>query len=164
MNGFSFFKDRVEAGRKLAGFFDHINGKNAVVYALPRGGVVVGTEIAKAIGAPLDLIITRKIGHPFNPEYAIGAITENGHSVFNKEEVLGVDEQSKIIIAVPVTPKDTADELRKMRAEVLAIISDKDFLGAIGAYYRDFTPVEDQDVIRIMKEAAGYGYIPVSPV
>lgn len=208
----SFFKDRVEAGKKLAGFFDHISGRNAVVYALPRGGVVVGAEIAKALYVPLDLVVTRKIGHPLNPEYAIGAIAENGHSVFNKEEVSGIDgqylkEESKkqteeakrrrevylkgrppiscqgktailvddgiatgltmkaalkeiqthykpvrIIIAVPVAPKDTVDELEKMGAQVLSIITAKDFLGAIGAYYENFSPVEDQDVIRIMQE------------
>lgn len=198
MNG--NFKDRVEAGRKLAGFFDHINGKNAVVYALPRGGVVVGTEIAKAIHAPLDLIITRKIGHPYNPEYAIGAITEKQtqEARRRREVYLGkkppisskgkiavlVDDgiatgltmkaalkelqmhlhPAKIIIAVPVAPKDTVDELEKMGVEVLSIITTKEFLGAIGAYYQDFAPVEDQDVIRIMKEAAEYDHIPVPPV
>lgn len=219
-----YFKDRVEAGKKLAEFFDHINGKNAVVYALPRGGVVVGAEIAKAIRAPLDLIITRKICHPFNPEYAVGAIAENGQSVFNPKEILGLDEKylkeeaekqtqeakrrrevylgkklpvsskdktailvddgiatgltmkaalkelqehynpAKIIVAVPVAPKDTVDELENKGVEVLSIITEKDFLGAIGAYYQDFSPVEDQDVIRIMKEAEGYGYIPIPPV
>lgn len=88
-----FFKDRTSAGKYLARFFNHLSGKDTVVYALPRGGVIVGAEIAKALHAPLDLIITRKIGHPNQPEYAIGAVAEDGHAVFNKDEILKIDEQ-----------------------------------------------------------------------
>lgn len=85
------FKDRVEAGKHLAAALKKYKGSNAVVYALPRGGVVVGAEVAKRLGLELDLIIPRKIGHPQIPEYAIGAVAENGHSVLNKEEIQRVD-------------------------------------------------------------------------
>ena len=87
------FRDRVEAGKKLAKLLKKYGGREVVVYALPRGGVVVGAEVAKALKAPLDLIITRKIRHPYSPEYAIGAVAENGHSILNKDEVLGIDEE-----------------------------------------------------------------------
>lgn len=72
------FKNRSHAGRDLARALMQYDGPDTVVYALPRGGVVVAAEVAKALGAPLDLVITRKIGHPRNPEYAVCAITEDG--------------------------------------------------------------------------------------
>lgn len=87
------FKDRADAGKKLAQLLERFRGEDVVVYALPRGGVITGVEIAKAIHAPLDLIITRKIGHPYSPEYAIGAIAENGHAVLNQQEVAGIDQE-----------------------------------------------------------------------
>jgi putative phosphoribosyl transferase len=72
------FADRVEAGRRLAQALKDLVDKDAVVLAIPRGGVVVGYEVAKALGLPLDVIIPRKIGAPGNPELAIGAMTEDG--------------------------------------------------------------------------------------
>lgn len=78
------FKDRTDAGRRLAKLLEPFRNSDVVVYALPRGGVVIGAEIAKVLKAPLDLIITRKIGHPHQSEYAIGAVAENGHTVFNE--------------------------------------------------------------------------------
>ncbi len=87
------FQDRIEAGRKLAASLDKYRGTEAVVYALPRGGVVVGAEVAKYLKAPLDLIIARKIGHPLSPEYAIGAVTETGEPVWNKAETRSSSKQ-----------------------------------------------------------------------
>ena len=73
------FKDRKEAGRKLTEkLAKYTNEKDIIVLALPRGGVAIGAEIAKKIGASLDVIITRKIRFPGEPEFAIGAIAENG--------------------------------------------------------------------------------------
>lgn len=70
------FVDRVEAGQRVA---EQLKGCDAtLVVALPRGGVVVGYEIATALSLPLEVICPRKIGAPHNPEYAIGAITESG--------------------------------------------------------------------------------------
>jgi predicted phosphoribosyltransferase len=63
------------------------------VYALPRGGVPLGVEVAKALHMPLDLIIPRKIGHPSNPEYAICAVGESGALVCNEAEVSRVDQE-----------------------------------------------------------------------
>ncbi len=65
------FQDRQEAGQRLAEALQKYRGKDAIVYALPRGGVVLGYEVAKALDLPLELAIARKIGHPTNPEYAV---------------------------------------------------------------------------------------------
>lgn len=80
------FEDREEAGRQLAKRLEQYRGKNAVVLALPRGGVVVGYEIAKALKLPLDIVVTGKIGHPENPEYAICAVDEKGMLLCNEAE------------------------------------------------------------------------------
>lgn len=88
------FKDRSDAGRQLAEKLKDYKGKKkTVVIALPRGGVVLGYEIAKVLNLPLDIVVPRKIGHPHNPEYAIGAITESGEGIFNKQEKKQVDPQ-----------------------------------------------------------------------
>ncbi len=87
------FKNRAEAGKKLAHALQDYQDKDGIVYPLPRGGIPVGVEIAQAIHMPLDLIIPRKIGHPFNPEYAICAVGENGDLVCNEWEVAQVDQR-----------------------------------------------------------------------
>jgi putative phosphoribosyl transferase len=68
------FRDRTEAGRRLAARLAPLAGERPVVLALPRGGVPVGFEIARALGAPLDVVVVRKIGAPWQPELALGAI------------------------------------------------------------------------------------------
>ena len=83
---FYMFRDRQEAGRILAEELFQYKDRDVIVYALPRGGVVLGYEIAKFLQAPLDLVITRKIGHPANPEYAICAVTEKGEIFCNEKE------------------------------------------------------------------------------
>lgn len=86
------FKNREEAGEKLAILIEKFEGKDVVVYALPRGGVVIGAEIAHALNAPLDLIITRKIGHPNQQEYAVGAVAENGQAIFDDTAISDIDK------------------------------------------------------------------------
>lgn len=76
-------RDRHDAGEKLAQALAAYRGiPECIVIALPRGGVVVGYEVANALKLPLDIVCPRKIGAPFNPEFAIGAITETGEGVF----------------------------------------------------------------------------------
>ncbi|MBD0272423.1 MAG: phosphoribosyltransferase [Acetobacteraceae bacterium] len=70
------FRDRAEAGRRLAERLSHLKGAEPVVFALPRGGVPVALPIAEALGAPLDLLLVRKIGAPWQPELALGAVVE----------------------------------------------------------------------------------------
>lgn len=86
------FKNRVEAGKQLAQALMKFQHKEGVIYALPRGGVPLGIELAKTLQMPLDLIIPRKVGHPFNPEYAIAAVGERGGLVCNEAEVERVDQ------------------------------------------------------------------------
>src|SRR5258708_26369234 len=83
----TLFKDRVHAGRDLATQLGRYRGAATLVLGLPRGGVVVAAEVAKALGAELDAIITRKIGATGNPEYAIGAVAEGGEVVLNDREI-----------------------------------------------------------------------------
>lgn len=87
------FRDRVEAGRKLAALLVKYKNQGAVVYALPRGGVLVAKEIARELDCPLDLVIIRKIGHPGNPEYALGAVTEDGQLVVDEKDLGMVDPE-----------------------------------------------------------------------
>ena len=70
------FADRSDAGRRLALRLAHLENRAPVVLALPRGGVAVGFEIARALAAPLDIVLVRKIGVPWQPELALGAVTD----------------------------------------------------------------------------------------
>jgi putative phosphoribosyl transferase len=70
------FQDRADAGRQLASQLLHLKDRRPVVLALPRGGVPVGFEIAKALAAPLDLVLVRKIGAPWQPELAVAAVVD----------------------------------------------------------------------------------------
>jgi putative phosphoribosyl transferase len=81
------FNDRVDAGRQLASRMDFLRGQDVVVLGLPRGGVPVAFEVAKALGAPLDVLVVRKLGVPFHPELAFGAIGEDGVRVINHSVV-----------------------------------------------------------------------------
>jgi putative phosphoribosyl transferase len=72
------FVDRTDAGRHLAQRLRHLRGADVVVLGLPRGGVPVAFEVAEELRAPLDVIVVRKLGSPFQPEYGFGAIGEGG--------------------------------------------------------------------------------------
>jgi predicted phosphoribosyltransferase len=85
------FSDRRDAGLRLAKALARYDSEDAVIYALPRGGVVVAEEVAKQLELPLALVIPRKIGHPENEEYAVCAVTEKGELVCNEEESTKLD-------------------------------------------------------------------------
>jgi len=87
------FQDRADAGVRLAEALKRYRGHEVIVYALPRGGVVLGVEVAKSLRAPLELIVVRKIGHPDNPEYAIAAVADDGHIERNTFEFEAVDRK-----------------------------------------------------------------------
>jgi len=206
-----YFKDRVEAGNllgeKLADLKDE---KNVIVLAIPRGGVIIADQVAAELNITLGLIVVRKIGHPLNPEFAMGAVTDNGHLVGTVGDLQGVDAKwlkeeidrqineakrrkelylnnkildvlgktviliddgiatgmsmlaaikevqdrkaSKIIVAVPVAAKDTAEKISSYVDEFRSVEIPEYFLGAIGAYYDNFPQVTDQEVIEIMKK------------
>ncbi|KIQ64651.1 phosphoribosyl transferase [Kitasatospora griseola] len=100
-----YFVDRVEAGRRLAARLKPLAGGDVVVLGLPRGGVPVAAEVAKALDAPLDVIVVRKLGVPFQPELGMGAIGEGGVRVVNEavmrstrttgEELAQVEERER---------------------------------------------------------------------
>ena len=79
------FADRNNAGRRLAARLGHLRGEPVVVLGLPRGGVPVASQVAQALGAPLDVIVVRKLGVPFQPELGMGAVGEDGARVLNPE-------------------------------------------------------------------------------
>jgi putative phosphoribosyl transferase len=79
------FADRTDAGRRLAVRLEHLRGESMVVLGLPRGGVLVALEVAQALGAPLDVIVVRKLGVPFQPELGMGAVGEDGVCVINRD-------------------------------------------------------------------------------
>lgn len=205
------FADREDAGERLASALHEYKGKECVVYAIPRGGVILGSVAAKALDCPLDLVITRKIGHPSNPEYAIAVVAEDGHEVFNEAEIrsvdpnwLGVEKQkqrdearrrrlayignnirpsvegkiaividdgiatgmsllaalkevrelhpARLVAAIPVMPAEFLDELKTACDEVVCLNVDEYYQGSVGAYYGSFSQVEDEEVVRLMKQ------------
>ena len=81
------FRDRREAGRELGAALKSLGLEHPVVLGLPRGGVPVAYEVARALDAPLDVVVSRKIGAPGNPEFAIGAVAEDGVTVLNRATV-----------------------------------------------------------------------------
>lgn len=97
------FENRQAAGKLLGNILKAYKGQeDTLVLGLPRGGVVVAAEVAKVLECPLDVITARKIGHPINPEFAVGAITEDAELIFDREssQFLDLDYESiKPIIA-----------------------------------------------------------------
>lgn len=89
------FSDRADAGRRLAEALGHLRGRDCVVAALVRGGVPVAAEVAEALAAPLEVLVVRKVGAPANPEFGIGAVSEDGQVVANPRAVAltGVSEE-----------------------------------------------------------------------
>lgn len=207
----TLFRNREDGGRALARALAKFRGADAVVYGLPRGGVVTAKIVADELGAPLDLVITRKLGHPDQPEYAVGAITEDGEAVLNERVVaelpaawlerekaaqlkearrrravyLGgksplpvrgktailVDDgiatgytvkaaarairrmgPARLVIAAPVAPEGIEERLAGFADEVVVPCTPADFF-AIGQFYAQFFPVDDAEVIALMKEA-----------
>lgn len=102
------FTDRADAGRQLAERLQDLRGEPIVVLGLPRGGVPVAAEVASALGAPLDVIVVRKLGVPFQPELGLGAVGEDGVRVLNRA----------VIWDAGVSEPDLAEVEARERAEV----------------------------------------------
>jgi putative phosphoribosyl transferase len=109
------FRDRQDAGRKLGVSLQALQLKDPIVLALPRGGVPVAAEIAKALDAPMDLIIVRKVGAPGNPELAVAAIVDGDPPdvVLNREivEAYALDDSALRVLIAQEWP-----ELERRRA------------------------------------------------
>ncbi|WP_007026899.1 phosphoribosyltransferase family protein, partial [Saccharomonospora iraqiensis] len=102
------FTDRAEAGRRLAAELDRYRGEDVVVLGLPRGGGPVAHEVARSLGAALDVVVVRKLGVPFQPEFAMGAVGEGGARVLDADTVRLAD----------VTPAELEGVEARERAEV----------------------------------------------
>jgi len=104
------FRDRKDAGEQLAAKLIHLKDHDPVVLALPRGGVAVAFEIARALGAPLDIVLVRKIGVPWQPELALGAVTDGA-----APEVF-IDRDMERALAIP--PDYVREETARQLAEL----------------------------------------------
>jgi putative phosphoribosyl transferase len=126
------FRDRVDAGRQLAMQITLLNPHNPLVLALPRGGVPIAIEIAKALRAPLDLLLVRKIGLPWQPELAVGAVMDGAmpHTVTNEN----VARHAHI---------DEADIARMARVQLEEI----EHRRHLWLSHREHVPIQGRDVI-----------------
>lgn len=110
------FRDRQDAGRQLAERIAVFNLRSPLVLALPRGGVPIATEIAEALNAPLDLLLVRKIGVPWQPELALGAVVDGGapHTIINENVARAAHVSETDIAAIAKTQLQEIEHRRNM--------------------------------------------------
>ncbi len=212
MDGSAIFHNRFDAGERLSRRLQsYRNDLNTLILALPRGGVPVAYSIAQALHLPLDILVVRKLGAPFQEELALGAVA-SGDVIFFNENLLansGVSEAElnriitaektelarrekkyrqdrpfpeiqqkniilvddgiatgatmhaamialrklsvkKIIMAVPVAPRETLAHFSKLADEVVCLHSADVFYG-VGAFYEDFSQTTDEEVITLLR-------------
>jgi predicted phosphoribosyltransferase len=208
------YRNRSDAGKRLALELAGYRSENPLILALPRGGLAVAAEIAQAFDAPLDLILVRKLGVPMQPELAMGAIIDGAEPyVVRNEDVLAlltISEEEfgqickrelaeierrralylkdrpraelkdrvvivvddgvatgattraalqavrkhsprKLVLAVPVAPTSTLEELSGEADDIVCLQSHEPFY-AIGLYYSDFHQVSDKEVIDVLSK------------
>ncbi|MHB8492117.1 MAG: phosphoribosyltransferase, partial [Solirubrobacteraceae bacterium] len=94
------FADRHDAGRQLAGLLERFRDERPVVLGIPRGGVPVAAEVARALSAPLDVAMVCKVAAPGHPEYAVGAVAEGGVTILDEDamQALGIDTKGRAAI------------------------------------------------------------------
>jgi putative phosphoribosyl transferase len=218
------FRDRDDAGRLLADLVRRadLGPAPVVVLALPRGGVPVAFRVAQALNAPLDVLVVRKLGVPFQPELAMGAIGEDGVRVENSQvihsiglgaaDVAAVEARERVelerrahqyrdghprlslegssavivddgiatgstvraacqvarrqgaervVVAVPVASRLAVDELKEVCDDLLTVAVPEPFF-AVGEWYRDFSQTTDDDVVELLRNAAGRNVGPAS--
>jgi putative phosphoribosyl transferase len=212
------FQNRIQAGQELAEKLkNYADNPNVIVLALPRGGIPIGYEIAKKLNAPLDAFLVRKLGVPWHPELAMGAIAIGGIRVLNedvtrtlnitpevieqvsqqenlelqrrnqlyrhgnahpdlsKRIVILVDDglatgatmraaveaikqakPQRIIVAVPVAPRETYEEFKKWVDEIVCLETPEVFY-SISQWYEQFPQTSDEEVIELLAEAKNFG-------
>ena len=134
------FEDRVDAGERLAMRLDHLRGGDIAVLGLPRGGVPVAAEIAERLALPLDVIVVRKLGVPWQPEVAMGAIGEDGSRILDRDliERLGiarsqidaVERSERTALAARATPLRAGRDLIDLRGKTALVVDDGVATGA----------------------------------
>ncbi|MBL7159907.1 phosphoribosyltransferase [Candidatus Microgenomates bacterium] len=217
------FQNRSHAGQLLGEKLEHFKGEDVIVLAIPRGGVVVGAEIAKVLDCPLDIIVTKKIGAPGNPELAVGAMGSGGEVIWDENllsrlslsksdltsqiknaklkmqsyvgikaeharlkhrhsskfkvkeknlknktviltddgiatgatvevaiKVIKAQKPKKLIVAMPVAPPETVKKLKPLVDEFICLATPAIFW-AVGQFYQEFEQVEDEEVIKILR-------------
>ncbi len=208
------FADRHEAGRRLAQRLVALKPQHPVVLALPRGGVPVGFEVARALGAPLEILAVRKLGAPRNPELGVGALAEGGGGVLDRRAagMLGMTQAMldatlareqeelqrrveryragrpaisvrdrtavivddglatglsglaavralrkrgarRVVVAVPVGSAPAVSRLAEEADRVVCLTVPEELRG-VGAWYRDFAPVSDDEVVALLAQAS----------
>ena len=206
------FRDRSDAGQRLAAALLKYRGQPVTILALPRGGVPVAAKVAEVLGAPLDLILVRKLGVPFQPELAMGAVVDGSTPVVVRNEdvisLTGISDEEfravrdrelaeierrrktylagrepapvagrvaividdgiatgatmraalqatrmrkprRLVLAVPVAPISTLQELGQDTDEIICLEDYADF-GAIGLYYADFRQTSESEVVALL--------------
>jgi putative phosphoribosyl transferase len=207
------FSDRVEAGRRLGTTLLERRLGRVVVLGVPRGGVVVASQVASSLSAPLDVLVVRKLRSPRQPELGVGAVGEGGVRVLNPRalEISGIDEATlarltsaalaevaelaaryrptgdrfaitgrdvvvvddgiatggsaraaclvaraggaaTVTLAVPVAPSTAREELREAADGFVCLTTPREFL-AVGAFYDDFRPITEEQVVTLLEEA-----------
>lgn len=205
------FRNREDAARRLATRLKDRQFRNPLVLAIPRGGVVTGAVLARELGAELDVVLSRKLRAPNQPELAIGAVSEDGQVYVEPfaAEFLGLTDEylaserrrqmaeiarrqqlfravrpratvagrsvivtddglatgstmmaalktvkaqkpHEVIVAVPVAPPDRAEEVRRQCDQFVCLLLPETFY-AVGQFYADFRPVEDEAVVELLR-------------
>ena len=206
------FRDRIDAGQRLADALEERDVDADIALAIPRGGLPLGREVADALGVPLDIIVASKVGAPDNPEYAIGAVASDGSAWLDEraiertgatneyvererereaeyarekaeryrgdrdgpdlagKTVLVVDDgvatgstaiaavrlarakgAERIVVAVPVGPPSTVDDLEAEADEVVCPLTTPTF-SAVGQFYENFEQVTDEEAMAYLDE------------
>ena len=169
------YDDRRAAGRLLAGRLEELRGRDVVVLGLPRGGVPVAAEVARRLGAPLDVLVVRKLGVPGQPELERrvrsyrqerAALPVTGRTAVVVDDGLAtgataeaacrvVRDQgaARIVLAVPVGASHSVARLRRVADDVVCPHTHR-VLGSVGAWYRDFSQTSDEEVRELLARAA----------
>ena len=205
-----WFKDRADAGVKLARALESYQHDDVVILAIPRGGVPVAVEVAHAIEAPLDILVVRKIAHPQQSVYPVGAVSDEGCLAMDPVEKESLDRAwldeeverqtgeaqsrrelylaareavpiggktviiiddgiatgltlkaavltareryaSQVVVAAPFAPRSVIEELEG-HADVVVVVHESEHPeGAYSSSYEDFTPLADEEVIRLLE-------------
>ncbi len=206
------FRDRKDAGKRLAAALSAFKGRDCVILALPRGGVPVAAEVADALKAPLDLLLVRKVGAPDHPELAVGSVIDGADPIVVRDsEIMRITRTSEaafreiclrelkeierrrkyylgsrrpvdlkgriaiivddglatgntmraalegarrrnpalVVMAVPVAPRDTLEQMREDADEIVCLSVPEPF-GSVGNFYDDFRQTEDSEVISLL--------------